>query len=101
MQQVLRCGTIWHHYNDDFINSDLIGQKCLNDWHVVTVDFNQTWQKASLGKEDLSLFKWKGHTFLHWEKITKLQKYIHEIKKSPPELLGQFYNIYNYNFAQM
>ena len=35
---------------------------------------------------------------LHWEIITKLQKYIHEIiKSSPPELLGQFYNICNHN----
>ena len=31
MQQVLRCGTIWRHYKDDFISSDLIGQKSLND----------------------------------------------------------------------
>ena len=55
------------------------------------VNFNQTWQKASIGKEDLSSFKWKGHTFLNQEIITKLQKNIHEIKKSsPPELLGQF-----------
>ena len=31
-----------------------------------------------------------------------MQKYIHEIIKSPlPELLGQFYNKYNHNFAQM
>ena len=29
MQQV--CGTIWRHYNDDFISSDLFGQKFLND----------------------------------------------------------------------
>ena len=35
--------------------------------------------------------------FLHWEIITTLQKCIHEIKKSShPELLGQFYNIYNH-----
>ena len=27
----LMCGTIWRHYNDDFISSDLIGQKFLND----------------------------------------------------------------------
>ena len=47
--------------------------------------------KGSLGKEDLSLFKSKDHTFLHLEIITKLQKYIHEIKKSsPPEPLGHF-----------
>ena len=60
-----------------------------NHW----ANFNHTWQKASLVKEDLSLFKWKGHTFL--------EKYIHEIKKSSLlELLGQFYNIYNHNFSK-
>ena len=32
--------------------------------------FNQIWQWATLVEEDLSLFKWKGHTFLHWEIIT-------------------------------
>ena len=32
---------IWRHYNDDFINSDLIG---LNDWHVGTV--NSSWLKV-------------------------------------------------------
>ena len=38
--------------------------------------------------------------FTYWEKITKLQKCIHEIQKSsPPELLGQFYNLYNHNYA--
>ena len=68
----------------------------LNHW----ANFNQTWQKVSLGKEGFSLFRWKGHTFLHCE-ITKLQKYIYEIKKSSSELLGQFYNIYNHNFSQM
>ena len=41
--------------------------------------FQPNLAKSILGKEDLSLFKWKGHTFLHWEIITKLQKYIHEI----------------------
>ena len=50
----------------------------------------------------MSLFKWKVQTFLHWEMITKLQKYFNEIlKSSPPEPLGQFYNINNHNFAQM
>ena len=41
---------------------------------------------------------------LYWEIIKKLQKYryIHEImKSSPPELLDQFYNKFNHNFAQM
>ena len=45
---------------------------------------------------------WNGKVtpFFHWEIITKLQKYIYKILKSfPPELLGQFYNIYNHNFA--
>ena len=36
MQQELGCWTIWRHYNNDFISSDLIGQKFLNDWHVGT-----------------------------------------------------------------
>ena len=59
-------------------------------------------KKSSLGNEYLSLFKWKGHTFLHWEIITKLQKYIHEIiKSSPTELLGEYMKIYNHNFAHL
>ena len=37
-------------------------------------NFNQTQQKASLGKEDLSLCTWKSHTFSHCEIITTLQK---------------------------
>ena len=32
------CETIWRHYNDDLITSDLFGQKFLNDWHVGTVN---------------------------------------------------------------
>ena len=36
MQQVFKCGTIWRHYNDEFIRSDLICRKFLNDWHVGT-----------------------------------------------------------------
>ena len=44
----------------------------------------------------------KSYTLFHLEILAKLQKYIHEISKSsPPELLGQFNNIYNHNFAQM
>ena len=35
--------------------------------------------KSIPSKEDLSLFKWKGHTFFHWKITTKLQNYIHEI----------------------
>ena len=31
--------------------------------------FLAIWQKASLGEEDLSLFKWIGHTFLQWKII--------------------------------
>ena len=50
-QQVLRCGTIWRHHNDDFIRSDLIGQKFLNDWNVGTMNdtgdityfYNEKW----------------------------------------------------------
>ena len=37
MQQVLRCGTIGRHYNGAFISSDLIGQKFLNDSHVLEI----------------------------------------------------------------
>ena len=46
----------------------------------------------------------KGLTSFQMEIIMKYQKYIDEIKKSPPpELLGQFYNIhlYNHTFAQL
>ena len=38
MQQVLMCGIIWRHYNDDFISNDLIGQKYLTDCNVRTVN---------------------------------------------------------------
>ena len=68
-----------------------------------TTNFNQTWHKASLGVEELRFFILKGQAFLQREIITKLQKYILEIKifssrttrpdsvlKSPSELLGQF-----------
>ena len=51
-------------------------------WKYIDIDwanFNQTWQKASLGKEDLSVCKWKSYTFLHWEILTKLRRYIQEI----------------------
>ena len=41
MQQVLRCGTICRHHNDDFISSDLTGLKCLNDLHIGTVNNNE------------------------------------------------------------
>ena len=38
-------------------------------------------EKQSWLEEDLSLFKCKAHTFLHWEIILKkMQKYIHEHK---------------------
>ena len=47
MQQVLMCKTGWRHYNDDFIISNLIGQKVLNDWNVGTMSsidvFTQIW----------------------------------------------------------
>ena len=41
MQQVLRCGTIRRHHNDDFISSDLTGLKCLIDLHIGTVNYNE------------------------------------------------------------
>ena len=41
MQQVLRCGTICRHHNDDFISSDLTGLKCLIDLHIGTVNYNE------------------------------------------------------------
>ena len=50
-----------------------------------------------MGEGDLSLFKWKGHTFVQLQMITKLIKCIHKIFKSfPPELLGQSYKLYSY-----
>ena len=68
-----------------------------------TTNSNQAWHKASLGVEILRFSILNGQAFLQREIITKLQKYIHEIKifssrttgpysvlKSPSELLGQF-----------
>ena len=55
-----------------------------------------------LWKRILVRLNGKAKLFLHREIITKLQEYIHEIKKSPPvELLGLFYNIYTINHTQM
>ena len=34
--------------------------------------FRQNWQKASLGKEGLSFFEWKGHTFFTLEDNNKI-----------------------------
>ena len=44
----------------------------------------------------------EGHTFLHWEIITKLQTFT-KFKDllAPPEQLDQFHNKYNHDFAQM
>ena len=51
-----------------------------NSSETAQQNFNQTKQKASVyEEEDLGLFKWKGHTFLHQVIITKLQKYFHDI----------------------
>ena len=38
---------------------------------------------------------------LHLFTLGDIDKYIHEIWKSSPELLEQFYKIYNHNFTQM
>ena len=39
MQQVLRCGTIWCHYNDGFISRDIIVEEYLRDWHADSVNY--------------------------------------------------------------
>ena len=41
MQQVLMCRTIWCHYIDDFISSDLIGQKFLNVLGTILICLNR------------------------------------------------------------
>ena len=57
---------------------------------------------SALFQKEIIMKQGKGHTFLHWEIIKKLQRYIHKIlKSSPPELLDQFYNICNHNFAHL
>ena len=63
MQQVLKCGTICRHYNDDFISSDLIGQKFLNDLRIGTVN-------CSLG-EPLFVLGFSAHSrmFTHIETL--------------------------------
>ena len=43
MQHALVCGTSWRHYNDDFILSDLVDQKVLNDWQVGTMNWLVDW----------------------------------------------------------
>ena len=43
MQQVLMCGTIWRHYNHDFISCDLIGQKFWNDLTLGNWIFMYIW----------------------------------------------------------
>ena len=59
-------------------------------------------RKTNLGKKDMRLLKWKGHSSFHLEIITKLQKNFNEIKKySPPEQLDQFYYIYDHYFARI
>ena len=52
------------------------------------IDFNQTWQKASLNEGDSSFLQMKDAALSQGEIITKKQKYIDEISKSSSEPPG-------------
>ena len=52
-------GVFWKDSQFSLVRNNKSIQILQNYW----ANFNQTWQKASFGKSDTSLFKMKGHAF--------------------------------------